>query len=107
VGRDLADVTQLMLKYAPEPPFNSGEPTTASRAAVDTKWLALQPLLAGVYPSVDHREAAEFAWFSLKDVVEADVFWTTGDISNDFTDHFWRCRWIQWAADYSMLKGPS
>lgn len=36
VGRDLADVTQLMLEYAPEPPFDSGEPATAPQSAVDT-----------------------------------------------------------------------
>ncbi|MET0384626.1 MAG: DJ-1/PfpI family protein [Polyangiales bacterium] len=35
-GRDIAETTQLLLEYAPEPPFNAGEPTTAPALAVDT-----------------------------------------------------------------------
>jgi len=35
-GRDTAHLTQLMLEYAPEPPFNAGEPTTAPQNVVDT-----------------------------------------------------------------------
>jgi cyclohexyl-isocyanide hydratase len=35
-GRDLAETTQLLMEYAPEPPFDAGEPTTAPQAAVDT-----------------------------------------------------------------------
>jgi cyclohexyl-isocyanide hydratase len=35
-GRDLAELVQLMLEYAPEPPFTSGEPDTAPASVVDS-----------------------------------------------------------------------
>lgn len=35
-GRELAETTQLMLEYAPQPPFNAGDPATAPQASVDT-----------------------------------------------------------------------
>jgi cyclohexyl-isocyanide hydratase len=35
-GRDLAQTVQLMLEYAPEPPFTAGEPATAPASVVDT-----------------------------------------------------------------------
>jgi cyclohexyl-isocyanide hydratase len=35
-GRELAETTQLMLEYAPQPPFDAGEPATAPQASVDT-----------------------------------------------------------------------
>jgi cyclohexyl-isocyanide hydratase len=35
-GREIAEMTQLLMEYAPEPPFNAGEPTTAPPLAVDT-----------------------------------------------------------------------
>jgi len=35
-GRELAETTQLLMEYAPEPPFNAGEPSTAPQASVDT-----------------------------------------------------------------------
>lgn len=35
-GRDIAETTQLLLEYAPEPPFNAGDPATAPLLAVDT-----------------------------------------------------------------------
>jgi cyclohexyl-isocyanide hydratase len=35
-GRETAETTQLLMEYAPDPPFNAGEPTTAPQASVDT-----------------------------------------------------------------------
>ena len=35
-GREIAEMTQLLMEYAPEPPFNAGEPSTAPPLAVDT-----------------------------------------------------------------------
>lgn len=41
-GRELAELMQLMLEYAPEPPFDAGHPSTAPASEV----LALQALFA-------------------------------------------------------------
>lgn len=54
-GRELAEATQLMLEYAPQPPFNAGEPHTAPSSAVD-----LVKTLFGV-ALLDARIAAEQA----------------------------------------------
>lgn len=44
-SRQLAEVTQLMMEYAPQPPFNSGEPSTASPVTVGTVLALWAPLL--------------------------------------------------------------
>jgi cyclohexyl-isocyanide hydratase len=35
-GLEIAQTTQLLMEYAPEPPFNAGEPSTAPQVSVDT-----------------------------------------------------------------------
>jgi cyclohexyl-isocyanide hydratase len=43
-GQDTAQAIQLLLQYAPKPPFNDGDPSTASPAVYDKVWAAMQPL---------------------------------------------------------------
>lgn len=45
-GEDLAKRIQLLLEYAPKPPFNSGEPETAVKPLVDAVLAAREPLIA-------------------------------------------------------------
>jgi cyclohexyl-isocyanide hydratase len=54
-GEDLAKRIQLLIEYAPKPPFNSGEPETAAKPLVDAVLAARQPLIAAA------RAAAERA----------------------------------------------
>lgn len=43
-GQDAAQDIQLFLQYAPRPPFNGGDPATASPSAYDTVWAAMKPM---------------------------------------------------------------
>jgi cyclohexyl-isocyanide hydratase len=45
-GEDLARRIQLLIEYAPKPPFNSGEPETAAKSLVDGVLAAREPLIA-------------------------------------------------------------
>jgi cyclohexyl-isocyanide hydratase len=54
-GRTIAEVAQLMLEYAPEPPFNAGEPTTAPPLVLATALAASTGVL------IDGRLAVEEA----------------------------------------------
>ena len=54
-GEDLAKRIQLLIEYAPKPPFSSGEPETAAKPLVDAVLAARQPLI------VEARAAAERA----------------------------------------------
>lgn len=43
-GEDTARLTQLMMEYDPQPPFNSGSPTTASAELVAAARAVIQPV---------------------------------------------------------------
>jgi transcriptional regulator GlxA family with amidase domain len=42
-GQDLAQAIQLLLQYAPRPPFDCGDPASASPAVYDKVWQAMKP----------------------------------------------------------------
>ncbi|MEP7340514.1 MAG: DJ-1/PfpI family protein [Acidobacteriota bacterium] len=42
-GREAAESIQLFLQYAPDPPFNAGNPATASSSVYDEAWTRLRP----------------------------------------------------------------
>jgi len=43
-GPDVARDIQLVLQYAPKPPFSDGDPLSASGSVYDSVWVALKPL---------------------------------------------------------------
>jgi len=50
-GEELARRIQLLIEYAPQPPFNSGEPETAARSVVEGVLAAREPLIAAARAS--------------------------------------------------------
>jgi cyclohexyl-isocyanide hydratase len=44
-GKEVAKMTQLMMEYTPEPPFNAGTPETAGKEIVDSLVQSGKPLL--------------------------------------------------------------
>jgi cyclohexyl-isocyanide hydratase len=57
LGRTTAEVAQLMLEYAPEPPFNAGEPSTAPAIVVGAVQQTWAPLMADVRAAVEGARA--------------------------------------------------
>jgi cyclohexyl-isocyanide hydratase len=56
-GDDLAKRIQLLIEYAPKPPFNSGEPETAARPLVDAVLAAREPLIAAARAAAQRSQA--------------------------------------------------
>lgn len=44
-GEEVAKMTQLMMEYTPQPPFNTGKPETAGKEIVDSLMQFGKPLL--------------------------------------------------------------
>jgi cyclohexyl-isocyanide hydratase len=53
-GEDTAQAIQLLLQYAPRPPFNDGDPSTASPAVYDKVWQAMQGLEQKRMKQIEH-----------------------------------------------------
>ena len=51
-GEDMAKVTQLMMEYSPQPPFNAGTPETAEKTIVDSLTKLGRPLIEAFWTGI-------------------------------------------------------